>query len=226
MAKDAGWYPDPGQGHELRYWDGTAWTEHVSDKGRQATDVLDESKVKNTGRFSGGLKSAAGVIADRTRSSYEQQLPTSPATSTADAIIQVESHESDRNSIVTLYPDRIERVKQRSRVSLSSAQQDAEVIPTRSVSSVQAKKDGLVYTKVIAYASGNTIEFRLRHDDAQQFKDALTKLVIGGSSPPQPSPVAAVAVDVADQLRKLAALRDQGILTEEEFAAQKAKLLG
>jgi hypothetical protein len=29
----------------------------------------------------------------------------------------------------------------------------------------------------------------------------------------------------ADQLEKLASLRDQGILTEEEFAAQKARLL-
>jgi hypothetical protein len=28
------------------------------------------------------------------------------------------------------------------------------------------------------------------------------------------------------QLERLAALKDQGILTEEEFAAQKAKLLG
>ena len=33
------------------------------------------------------------------------------------------------------------------------------------------------------------------------------------------------APDLADQLAKLAALRDQGILTEEEFASQKAKLL-
>lgn len=32
--------------------------------------------------------------------------------------------------------------------------------------------------------------------------------------------------DTADQLSKLAALRDQGALTEEEFAAQKAKLIG
>ena len=28
-----------------------------------------------------------------------------------------------------------------------------------------------------------------------------------------------------DELTKLAALRDQGVLTEEEFSAQKAKLL-
>ena len=32
--------------------------------------------------------------------------------------------------------------------------------------------------------------------------------------------------DLADQLRKLATLRDEGILSDEEFAAQKAKLLG
>jgi len=37
---------------------------------------------------------------------------------------------------------------------------------------------------------------------------------------------AADQVDVIDQLKRFADLRDQGILTEEEFAAQKAKLLG
>jgi hypothetical protein len=30
----------------------------------------------------------------------------------------------------------------------------------------------------------------------------------------------------ADELAKLAGLRDQGVITEQEFAAQKAKLLG
>jgi hypothetical protein len=50
-----------------------------------------------------------------------------------------------------------------------------------------------------------------------------------GPAAAAPAPAAAAApaaaVDVADQLRKLAELRDQGVLTEEEFAAQKAKLL-
>lgn len=32
--------------------------------------------------------------------------------------------------------------------------------------------------------------------------------------------------DLVEQLKKLAELKDQGILTEEEFATQKAKLLG
>jgi len=44
---------------------------------------------------------------------------------------------------------------------------------------------------------------------------------------PAPAPAApAMTSDLITQLKSLAELRDQGILTEDEFAAQKAKLLG
>jgi hypothetical protein len=43
--------------------------------------------------------------------------------------------------------------------------------------------------------------------------------------PPAPAPAAAPAVDPIERIKELAQLKDQGILTEEEFAAQKAKLL-
>jgi len=33
-----GWYADPAGRYELRYWDGSAWTEHVSRAGQQYTD--------------------------------------------------------------------------------------------------------------------------------------------------------------------------------------------
>jgi hypothetical protein len=36
----AGWHPDPGRRHQLRYWDGTRWTDQVSDNGTQSTDPL------------------------------------------------------------------------------------------------------------------------------------------------------------------------------------------
>jgi ribosomal protein L32 len=34
------WAPDPSRQHELRYWDGAKWTEHVSDGGVQAVDPV------------------------------------------------------------------------------------------------------------------------------------------------------------------------------------------
>ncbi len=37
-AVPAGWYADPSGRYELRYWDGSAWTEHVSRAGQQYTD--------------------------------------------------------------------------------------------------------------------------------------------------------------------------------------------
>jgi hypothetical protein len=43
--------------------------------------------------------------------------------------------------------------------------------------------------------------------------------------PPPPPPAAEPEPDPIAQLKQLAALKDQGILTEEEFAAQKAKIL-
>jgi hypothetical protein len=51
-----------------------------------------------------------------------------------------------------------------------------------------------------------------------------------GAQQPQyyepPPPQAAPAADPVQQLKELGELRDQGVLTEEEFAAQKAKILG
>jgi Short C-terminal domain len=45
--------------------------------------------------------------------------------------------------------------------------------------------------------------------------------------PPAPAPAAApAAADPIEQLKQLAALHSDGVLTDEEFAAQKAKILG
>jgi Short C-terminal domain len=52
------------------------------------------------------------------------------------------------------------------------------------------------------------------------------------AAPPDPAPVDESAAPEAtesteiEQLKQFAALRDQGILTEEEFAAKKAQILG
>jgi hypothetical protein len=130
------------------------------------------------------------------------------------------SHEPGRNADVFLYQDRIERVKQRSRMALSKASQEMEVTPIRAIASVQTRKDGF-HTKVIVHATGNPIEFRFRHEHARLFKDQIQALVLNFG---QPAPTAATT-DIPEQLMKLAQLRDSGIITQEEFAAKKAELL-
>ena len=60
-----------------------------------------------------------------------------------------------------------------------------------------------------------------------QYIHQMTPGAFGAPQPPAAPPApAAPQVDLVEQLRKLGELRDAGILTEEEFAAQKAKLLG
>jgi hypothetical protein len=44
--------------------------------------------------------------------------------------------------------------------------------------------------------------------------------------PPPPPAAGGISDESLQQLKELGALREQGILTDEEFAAQKAKILG
>lgn len=163
------------------------------------------------------VKAGAGMMSTK-------GLDVSEEEGAAGALFAGMSHEGGRNAHVTLYDDRIERVKERSRLSMSSAKQDTEVTAIKSVSSVQAKKDGMLFTKVTAYASGNNIDFKFRHDEAQKFKDAIMSLILDKGAAGSPVPTQA-APDIADQIKKLAELCDVGVLTSEEFDAKKTELL-
>ncbi len=64
----ADWYPDPAGRHQHRYWDGTAWTEHVSDHGRQSVDPITVSApLPTTGmtadKIQAQVQGKAGVAA-------------------------------------------------------------------------------------------------------------------------------------------------------------------
>jgi hypothetical protein len=49
---------------------------------------------------------------------------------------------------------------------------------------------------------------------------------IAPTSPLPPTAAASVVNDPVEQIRKLAELRDQGLLSEEEFQAKRTELLG
>ncbi len=67
----------------------------------------------------------------------------------------------------------------------------------------------------------------LTHDRARQFADAISHVLPtrGDGVSADGSTVQRSTPSVSEELLRLAGLRDSGILTEEEFATQKAKLL-
>lgn len=60
--------------------------------------------------------------------------------------------------------------------------------------------------------------------EAQQYQ--AQQAAAAAPPPPPPAAPAAGGTDVVAELQKLAALKEQGILNDAEFAAAKAKLLG
>lgn len=81
---------------------------------------------------------------------------------------------------------------------------------------------GVARTAVIA-GTATSVSNRVSRRQGQRWAQQEAQ-----EAPPQEAPAqAAPAGDsVIDQLKQLGELKSQGILTEEEFAAQKAKLLG
>jgi hypothetical protein len=85
---------------------------------------------------------------------------------------------------------------------------------------------GVARTAVIAgtaTAVSNRVSRRQGNRWAQQEQDQYAQ---DQQAQQQPAPAAAPATDTVTQLQKLADLKSQGILTDAEFQAQKAKILG
>lgn len=61
--------------------------------------------------------------------------------------------------------------------------------------------------------------------DAEAFRQQQAQATAAQTAPPPP-PVASATDDMLSSLERLAALHAQGILTDEELAQQKARILG
>jgi hypothetical protein len=74
-----------------------------------------------------------------------------------------------------------------------------------------------------AYAMG---KHRARGQQAEADQDQrIDDLESQQQAPPAPAPTGGISSDAMQKLQELGKLRDQGILTDDEFATQKERLL-
>lgn len=81
---------------------------------------------------------------------------------------------------------------------------------------------GVARTAVIA-GTATAVSNRVSRRQANRWSQQEEQQYVQEQPPPAPAPAAA---DPIEQLKELAQLKDQGVLTDAEFQAQKAKLLG
>jgi hypothetical protein len=88
---------------------------------------------------------------------------------------------------------------------------------------------GVVRTAAVA-GTATAVSNRVSHRQAQRWSQQggspYAEPDPGYAAPGTATPMAGEGPDPIEQLKELAALKQQGILTDEEFAAQKAKVLG
>lgn len=98
---------------------------------------------------------------------------------------------------------------------------------------------GVARTAVVA-GTATAVSGRVQRRQAEKYAERDAQIAANrteaynqqmAQQAPAPAPAAPAAAsggqqDMVAQLKQLAELRDAGILTEEEFAAQKAKILG
>lgn len=107
-------------------------------------------------------------------------------------------------------------------------------IPYSKNTSVQ-QSSGVMLASMVVHASGMKAEISQLNKDKAKIAGRVRRFRTGTQTQQQPTqpedqPAAAQPVqsepDVTEQIRKLAELRDEGLLTDEEFAAEKKDLLG
>jgi len=303
---DANWLADPTGAHELRYWNGSTWTEHVSDQGTTAQDPLSAAfppppaafppppmppppaaGAPPTGKVSwkDRLKQVADqgkAMADQGKQKLaEQNAKRTEQWANDPNTLWFGESKNAATSAAGISKARYRITKDRVWIESGLLGTRTESVPLWSIKDMdvriavwqQGKDVGDVVLSLedpsygagqdMFNLSGNiegTTSGQVVLDNIEGpyavldiltplISEARTKKTIERQSsyvhnmtpgvpfgapmaPPVPAaptvPAAPVApqVDMVEQLKKLGELRDAGILTEEEFAAQKAKVLG
>jgi hypothetical protein len=295
---DASWLPDPTGAHELRYWNGSSWTEHVSDHGTTGQDPLTTELPPPAAAYpppptpppaaapAGGkvswkdrLKQVADqgkAMADQGKQKLaEQNAKRTEQWANDPSTLWFGESKNAATSAAGISKARYRITKDRVWIESGLLGTRTESVPLWSIKDMdvriavwqQGKDVGDVVLNLedpsyganqdMFTMTGNvegTTSGQVTLDNIEgpyAVMDILAPLVSEarskktmerqstyvhnmtpgmpyGSPPPQPAPAPAPPpqLDMVDQLKRLGELRDAGVLTEEEFAAQKAKLLG
>lgn len=108
---------------------------------------------------------------------------------------------------------------------MAARKREVDTIPIKAITSVTTS-GRVSNSDLVIRVPGDVITARVSKGEAERINSTLLSLMY--DNPAQVTPAAAPAQsvpDLTDQLTKLAALRDQGIVTQDEFEAMKAQLL-
>lgn len=101
---------------------------------------------------------------------------------------------------------------------------DTESYPYSAISSFEHKKV-MMGNLISFFASGNKVSMKwITTGDIPLFISTVRDNMGRKTATPQ-AEVKSVASDIPDQIKKMAELRDAGILTEDEFSSKKKQLL-
>ncbi|MCU1585561.1 MAG: hypothetical protein JWM49_2117 [Microbacteriaceae bacterium] len=130
---------------------------------------------------------------------------------------------ASKTTTVSLYLDRVEWI----------VGTNVETIAIRDITAVKSPNALLNATVSLTTTYETAIELSVMRGDALLIRDALNELIAGRHPDLRTADQGSVTVpdstpavtDPATQLHQLAALRDAGILTEDEFSAKKTEIL-
>ncbi len=103
---------------------------------------------------------------------------------------------------------------------------DLESFPYDHISSIEMGK-GMMGHQITFFASGNKVHMKWidKKQDVAGFVSTVRSRMKGGAGGDGAATAKAPAEDTLEQIRMLAQLRDEGILSEEEFQTKKTQLL-
>jgi len=91
---------------------------------------------------------------------------------------------------------------------------------------------GMMARTAVVAGTATAVSNRVSRRQANKWQQQADEQQPEEQAPPQqyqqapPAPAAADSSSLVDELQKLASLKEQGILSEDEFTAAKSKLLG